>query len=192
MKREPEPASGGRTGAETAAVPVPTLREVFDAHAPYVWRTLRRLGVDAGDVNDCCQEVFIVVHRRLKDFDGTSSMRTWLYGIAIRVASQYRRRAQRRYEELPEVLPDVSDPPLQESELWRNELLGRLDAVLERLDENKRTVFVLYELEELTMNEVAQVLDCPLQTAYARLHAARDIVRKAFVAVGSVKKGRGP
>jgi RNA polymerase sigma-70 factor (ECF subfamily) len=169
---------GGAEAADRLQA-VPTFKEVF-AHAPYVWRTLRRLGVHDADAKDMCQEVFVVVHRRLPDFDGSSSVKTWLCGIAIRVASQYRRRARHRREELAGELPEVVGSAEQEAELRKSELLRRLDAVLDRLDEHKRTVFVLYELEELTMNEIALMLGCPLQTAYSRLHAARAIVRRAF------------
>src|SRR5262245_17651468 len=67
--------------------------EVYQQTAPFVWRLLRRLGVREADVADMCQEVFVVVHRRLVDFDSSSSLRTWIYGICLRTASQYRRRA---------------------------------------------------------------------------------------------------
>lgn len=167
------------TGGDGAPA-LPAFREIFDAHAPYVWRTLRRLGVHDADANDMCQEVFVVVHRRLPDFDGTSSLRTWVYGIALRVASQYRRSARHRREELTADLPEAGLDASQESGLHQQQLLGRLAAALDRLDEHKREVFVLYELEELTMREIAQVLDCPLQTAYSRLRAARATVREAF------------
>src|SRR4051794_34808398 len=91
---------GLRVGTRPRAEVMPEFREVFDTCAPYAWRTLRRLGVGEADVHDVCQEVFVVVHRRLGDFDGTSSLRTWVYGICLRTASQYRRRARHRREEL--------------------------------------------------------------------------------------------
>ncbi|HEX4474217.1 MAG TPA: sigma-70 family RNA polymerase sigma factor [Polyangiaceae bacterium] len=166
---------------------IPAFREIFETHAPYVWRTLRRLGVHDADAKDMCQEVFVVVHRRLPDFEATSSVKTWVYGIAIRVASQYRRRARHRSEELSADLPEVSVPPEQEIDFRRREFLGRLDRALDRLDHHKRSVFVLFELEDMTMNEVAQTLGCPLQTAYSRLHAARALVREAFASMDAPK-----
>src|SRR5882672_7953161 len=123
----------------------PSFREVFDAYAPYVWRTLRRLGVGEADVNDVCQEVFVVVHRRLGDFDGRSTVRTWLYGICIRTASQYRRGIRNRREEMPGELPEPAMAPVQEDAIERLRARDRLDLVLDRLDEAKRAVFVLYE-----------------------------------------------
>lgn len=166
--------------AQSDVRPIPTFQEIFRAHAPYVWRTLRRLGVADADAADMCQEVFVVVHRRLADFDGSAAIKTWVYGIAIRVAAQYRRKASRRHEELADEPPELSLDPAQEGAFRRRELLDRLSAALEKLDEQKREVFVLYELEELTMSEVAEVLGCPLQTAYSRLHAARALVRASF------------
>jgi RNA polymerase sigma-70 factor, ECF subfamily len=159
---------------------IPSFRELFDAHGPYIWRTLRRLGVRDADAKDMCQEVFVVVHRRLPEFDGTASVRTWVYGIALRVASQYRRRAVHRHEELSDQIPETASAPPQDDALYGNWLLERLNAALDRLDDNQRAVFVLYELEEFTMTEIASALGCPLQTAYSRLRVARETVRKAF------------
>src|SRR5687768_11748421 len=76
----------------------PTLRQVFDEHAAYVWRALRHLGVPDSELDDYCQEVFLVVHRQLATFEGRSKLRTWIYGICLRVASDRRRRARVRLE----------------------------------------------------------------------------------------------
>src|SRR5207302_10408961 len=81
-----------------AREPVPSLSEVFRQYAPFVWRALRRLGVPESDVEDVCQEVFVVVHRKLGDFEGRSSLRTWIYGICTRTASDYRRSGRVRRE----------------------------------------------------------------------------------------------
>jgi RNA polymerase sigma-70 factor (ECF subfamily) len=155
------------------------LRALVSEHAPYLWRALRHLGVRESDVEDACQDVFLVVHRRFADFRGESSVRTWLYGICVRVASEYRRRAHRVYE-----VPDAEPPTVvHEADAFesvaRRESLDLLANILDRLDAEKREVFVLYELEELTMTDVAQAVGCPVQTAYSRLHAARRLVRDA-------------
>lgn len=155
--------------------------QVFREHAPFVWRTLRRLGVREADVDDVCQEVFVVVHRKLPEFEGRSSLRTWIYGICIRTASAHRKLA--RHREMP-----TDSPPEREAEgtphesLARRRALEKLDRALHELDEDKRTVFVLYEIEELGMAEIAEIVGCPLQTAYSRLHAARDKVQAALKA----------
>lgn len=151
---------------------------VFRAHAPYVWRVLRRLGVRPADVEDVCQEVFLVVHRRFDTYHGGSAMRTWIYGIATRVASEYRRRPYHRNEAAAgEDLPQIAVDAEHEERLDRRRALDLLDVALEKLDEDKRAVFVLFEIEEMPMNDVAAAVGCPAQTAYARLYAARRIIQ---------------
>lgn len=157
----------------------PSVRVIFDAHARYVWRALRHLGVHEPEIPDVCQEVFIVVHRRLPEFEGRSSLRTWLYGICLRAASDHRRRAYVRNErptsdsELP-VQAAHSERPDTRLEDRRT-----LQALLDLLDQDKREIVVLYELEGFTMKEVAEIVGCPLQTAYSRLHAARECLLAA-------------
>ncbi len=159
------------------------LRQLFDEHARYIWRALRHLGVADADIEDICQEVFLVAHRKLSEFQGRSSPRTWLYGIALRVASDYRRRGYIRRER---AVADVSelverrDDRTPEGE--SRQLLGKLLALLEA---DKREVLVLYELEGFTMKEVADMLGCPLQTAYSRLYSARQLLKDAVSAAGS-------
>jgi RNA polymerase sigma-70 factor (ECF subfamily) len=156
-----------------------TFERVFAECAPFVWRALRRLGMAEADVEDVCQEVFLVVHRRLATFEGHSSVRTWVYGICLRVASDYRRRPHRVRERALEEAPERSAPAEQHDEIERREALAWLDGVLDELDEPKRAVFVLFEIEQVPMSEVAAAAGCPVQTAYARLYAARKHIEAA-------------
>jgi RNA polymerase sigma-70 factor, ECF subfamily len=160
--------------------PQPSVRQIFDEHARYVWRTLRHLGISDADTPDLCQEVFVTVHRRLSSFEGRSTLRTWLYGICIRVASEHRRRPHIRRE------TPLSEPPHEssgqfatapDSNLEQRRTVQRLLAVL---DEDKRQVVVLYEIEGFSMKEVAEIVQCPLQTAYSRLHAGRALMLAAL------------
>ncbi len=144
-----------------------TLEALFSSHVAFVWRTLRQFGVAEADLDDQTQEVFMVVHRRLSECDGDP--RPWLYAIARRVAAAYRRRSHRRHECLVDSTPDSSDT----SDPAMRVEVERLNRVLESLDENKRTVLLLYEVEQMTMREVAAIVKCTLPTAYARLYAAR-------------------
>ncbi|HET9932855.1 MAG TPA: RNA polymerase sigma factor [Polyangiaceae bacterium] len=163
----------------------PNLRQLFDEHAKYIWRALRHLGVPDADVEDVCQEVWVTAHRKLPEFEGRSSVRTWLYGICMRVASDYRRRAYVRRER-PTAEPAPEGEPLATSEFGsRVEARRALKALLELLDEEKRAVLVLYELEGFTMKEVAEILDTPLQTAYSRLYAAREVLSAAVRGEGA-------
>ncbi|MGC4095362.1 MAG: RNA polymerase sigma factor [Polyangiaceae bacterium] len=163
----------------TTHVPELSFADIFRQHARYLWRALLGLGVRPADVDDVCQEVLLVVHRRLPEFDGRA-LRSWLYAICLRVSSEYRRSARIRREVTVAEPPDsvLSAGPLEElqvRELWDRMLVG-----LDQLDEDKRAAFVLYEIEELTVREVSEAMGCPLQTAYSRLNAAREHMRTHF------------
>ena len=160
-------------------MPPPSFDEVFAECAPIVWRALRRLGVPEADVEDVAQEVFLVVHRRLPTFQGQSALRTWVYGICLRVASDHRRRPHVARERPVADPPETSVPAEQDVEIDRRRALLWLDEVLEGLDDAKRAVFVLFEIEQVPMVEVAAAAGCPVNTAYARLYAARRQVEAA-------------
>jgi RNA polymerase sigma-70 factor, ECF subfamily len=176
--------------AEPSLVEPLDFERVFAENAPFVWRALRRLGVLDADVEDLCQEVFLVVHRRRASFDGRSAVRTWIYGICLRVASEYRRRPHHRREEVTAKPPDRGLPPGQDEALDRRRALDRLDAALDRLDDAKRAVFVLFEIEQIPMTEVAAAVGVPLQTAYSRLYAARKVVEAALCAPAPAASAR--
>jgi RNA polymerase sigma-70 factor (ECF subfamily) len=167
----------------------PTLRQVFDEHAAFVWRTLRHLGVPESDIEDSCQDVFVAIHRKLDGFEGRSSLKTWIYGICLRVASDRRRRAHVRRELPVADLPSRAVEPTQVDDYERGRARALLSALLDQLDEDKRAVFVLYEIEGLPMKEIAKAVGCPLQTAYSRLHAARKLVLAAAQRVYGQEKG---
>lgn len=164
-----------RALARSAARPegTPTAEGLFRENGAFAWRVLRRLGVAESDADDVCQEVFVTVHRRIASFEGRSSPRTWLYGICVRTASEYRKRAVNRRELAVAPLHEAAIEANQESDAALREARAMLDRILESLDDDKREIFVLYEIEELPMTEVALAVGCPLQTAYSRLHAAR-------------------
>jgi RNA polymerase sigma-70 factor, ECF subfamily len=156
-----------------ALVADPNFPAIFADHAPYVLRVMRHLGIAERDLQDQCQEVFVAVFRGLSGFAGRSALRTWIYGICVRVASNHRRRAHVRRERPVSELPEQASPALQDETLEARRGHPSLRRWLDLLTLEQRDVFVLYELEELSMKEVAEVCGCPLQTAYSRLHAAR-------------------
>lgn len=155
------------------------LADIFREHSAFVWRTLRHHGVAERDLEDCCQEVFVIVQQKLDDFRGQAAMTTWLYGIAWRVAQGWRRRGARREEPVPEP-PERSEDAGQETALERDRARAALARLLGALDDEKRAVIVLFEIEEIPMVRVAEMIGCPLQTAYYRLHAARRELRAAW------------
>jgi RNA polymerase sigma-70 factor (ECF subfamily) len=185
---EPISAVTGTLATHTPAK-VPSVAEVFRELAPFVWRALRRLGVAERDVEDVCQEVFMVVHRKLPEFEGRSTVRTWVYGIAVRVASDYRKRGHIRREVMPDEMPENVSSSDPHSDAARRQAREKLDRILDALDEGKREVFVLYEIEQMTMAEVAEIVGCPLQTAYSRLHAARKQVEGAITDASTERGG---
>ncbi|MEM9195538.1 MAG: sigma-70 family RNA polymerase sigma factor, partial [Myxococcota bacterium] len=138
--------------ANLDAEPAPKTRaaEVIAEHSPYVTRTLRYLGVHEADLSDLGQEVFLVVLRRIGDFEGRASLRTWLYRICLRKTQHYRRnraRSARRRVRVP-LQGGVASP---HDALERGEKLATALRILDRLDADKREVFVLYEIEQLPM-----------------------------------------
>jgi RNA polymerase sigma-70 factor, ECF subfamily len=153
------------------------FRRLVTEHAPYVWRVLRSLGVPAADLPDVSQETFLTVHRKLASFEGRSSLRSWIYGVALRVASDYRKTTRRKRELPTAELPELAGAARQQDHVERAEAWQLLDTLLGQLDEDLRRVFVLFELEQLPMKEIAEVVGCPLSTAYWRLNTARDIVQ---------------
>jgi RNA polymerase sigma-70 factor, ECF subfamily len=165
---------------------------LYQSQFGFVWRSLQRLGVNLAELDDAVQEVFVVVYRRLDSFEGRSSLRGWLFGIAVRVASQRRRTARRRPEQaLPPDLPasESSDP----HEATENAQARRLVyALLEELDDDKRAVFVLAELEQMTAPEIAEILQLKLNTVYSRLRAARREFEAALLAHRSRDLGSEP
>jgi RNA polymerase sigma-70 factor (ECF subfamily) len=165
-----------------------TAEGLFREHAAFVWRVLRRLGVREADIEDVCQDVFVAVHKQLPSFEGRSKASTWIYGIARRRAADYRRSDRRRREDLTASVPEASGEPApgssMDEEVARSQARALLDRLLDQLDDDKREVFVLYEIEELGMREVVEIVGCPLQTGYSRLHAARAELRRAAEAAG--------
>jgi RNA polymerase sigma-70 factor (ECF subfamily) len=143
-------------------------------HTPRVWRSLRYLGVSEADLPDASQEVFLVVHRRLEEFRGEASLSTWIYEICCRVAKAWRRRAASRRDAPMAEPPTVAVDADQEVTLQVERARHRLTRLLDELPEDQRAVVVLHELEELSMREVASLLNCPLFTAYSRLRLARN------------------
>jgi RNA polymerase sigma-70 factor, ECF subfamily len=163
--------------APEGAPAIPSVGAIFAEQGAFVLRTLRRLGVRPADVEDAGQEVFIVVHRNLGRYDATSSLRGWLFGITTRVASDYRRRAYVRREQMTDPPPDEAAPPDQAERFEQAEARALLDRALDQLDDRQRAVFILYELEGLPMADVAELVNCPVQTAYSRLRIAREKVQ---------------
>jgi RNA polymerase sigma-70 factor (ECF subfamily) len=154
---------------------VPSFDDVYTDHFAFVWRILRTLGVPEAGLDDAAQDVFVVVHRRLPEFEGRAAITTWLFAIARRVASSHRRK-QGRTEALDEEPAGAADTFAAFS---RAQAAATVMQILDTMDEDKRIVFALVELEQLSVPEVARLLDLNLNTAYSRLRLARHAFEQA-------------
>lgn len=162
-----------------AAPERPQFRDIYDQYFDFVWRCARRMGVGEKALDDAVQDVFVVVHRRLGDFEARSSIKTWLYGITRRVAKDHRRRVERKEQSLVPLdgLMESGEDPREQAA--RAEAARALQAILDTLDESKREVFVLAEMEQMTAPEISEVLSVNLNTVYSRLRTARAEFERA-------------
>jgi RNA polymerase sigma-70 factor (ECF subfamily) len=160
------------------AAPAATPDRLFAEHAQYVWRAVRYLGVQAREVEDVSQEVFVRAFAKLRDHDpARGSMRAWLYGFCVRVVANHRRLRRHTREELDGEIDRRGVEGDHERRLGEREALL---LALDTLTEEQRDVTVLHAIEEMPMTEVARVLEVPLQTAYSRYEAARQRLRQAL------------
>jgi RNA polymerase sigma-70 factor, ECF subfamily len=164
--------TAARVAPSGASSALPVFEELYHQHFAYIWRALRCLGVPAAAIDDAAQEVWVVVHRRLPEFQGRSQLKTWLFGIALNV-NRNRRRSVRRHPEyeLPlDVASNAHDPGLEHEgrEAWQ-----RVSEYLATLDQQRREVFVCCLLEGLSAPEAAEVTGLPVATIYDRVRALR-------------------
>jgi RNA polymerase sigma-70 factor (ECF subfamily) len=153
-----------------------SYEEIYKEHFAFVWRNVRRLGVPEASADDAVQDVFVVVHRRLSEFEGRSSLRTWLFGILVRVARDHRRSRARQHDKAEALAAEASHDgtPTPADIAAKREAARILEELLDQIDEEKREVFVLVELEQMSVADVADALALNVNTAHARLRAGRQ------------------
>jgi len=170
--------------------PTPAFRTIFESEYGYVRGSVARMGIRTADVPDVVHDVFVVVHRRLPELDTARPLRPWLFGIAFRVAVGVKRRMGYRAEQpdgdasaqgAPARTPSPEDAM---SDKQRREILAE---AMDLLDDEKRAVFVLHDLDGNSMPVVAESLEIPLNTAYSRLRLAREVLRARLT-----RRGLGP
>lgn len=175
-----------------AALPVgagrqqaPRFAELYESYFSFVWRSARRLGTPESNLDDVVQDIFMVAFRRLDEFEGRSSVKTWLYGIVFNVVRAHRRELSQKHPQAladdrrvdPDLLVDGTDGPHEQAS--KSEAARVVDQFLDSLDDDRRAVFVLAELEQLTAPEIAAIVRSPLNTVYSRLRLARIDFAKA-------------
>jgi len=175
---------------------IPDFDTIYEAHVDFAWQIVRRMGVSAADADDVVQEAFVIVHRRLAAFEGRAAIKTWVFKILVHLVRHYWRRQQRRPgdragEDAAEMHTLVAehDPTVA---LEKLEALRILDRLLAELDVDKREVFVLAEIEQMTVAEIAEIIEVNANTVASRLRAARQEFQKAALRFRTHELGRQP
>jgi RNA polymerase sigma-70 factor (ECF subfamily) len=177
---------------------LPDFDTVYEDNFKFVWRAARRLGIDSADTDDVVQEVFVVAHRKLPEFEGRAQVKTWLFKILVRVVRHYFRalqrkpghRAARSLGDLDTLRDQRNRGPMEAVE--RADAVRILDGILGRLDVEKREVFVLAEIEQLSSVEIADVLGTNVNTIYSRLRVARQEFERALTCFQTQEIGGEP
>ena len=171
---------------------------IYESMVDYVWNVVCRTGVPQSDAEDVVQEVFVTVYRRLGEFEGRAQLKTWVFSIAVHLVQHYFRtharkpgdRASAKGTEIQALVDQRENGPANQVE--RRERYDALDRVLGQLDEGKRLVFVLAELEQLTLVEIGEVIGANPNTVATRLRAARQAFEKALARFQTRELGNEP
>jgi RNA polymerase sigma-70 factor (ECF subfamily) len=171
-------ASSGTHVRPVASQPPPAFADVYAAHFDFVWRSAANRGIPAAALDDVAQEVFIVVERKLHEFEGRSSLRTWIAGIVRRVVADFVRKRANRPAGDETLDREPASAAISGERLESNAALEILDALLAKMTDEQREVFVLHEIEELSGAEIAAITGANENTVWTRLRAARRIFRE--------------
>jgi RNA polymerase sigma-70 factor (ECF subfamily) len=173
--------------AESEKAKVPDFDTLYDQYADFVWRNASRLGISGAALEDVMQDVFLVAHLRLNELVKPEALRAWMFSIVIRVVRDYRRKLRRKDPGKRSRSPILDPDQLPEEASTRNpyasaeqrDAVRLLHRILGELDDAKREVFVLAELEEMTEPEIAMALGDNINTIHSRLRAARKQFNEA-------------
>jgi RNA polymerase sigma-70 factor (ECF subfamily) len=164
------------------------LAGVYAAQKGFVWLTLQRMGIRRPDLEDVFQDVFVIVHKRLHTYSPEAKLTAWLYGICLRSVARHRRRAFRRRERVDGVDANVAQPGVEswhaqtdspDERLRQQERQATLNALLDTLDPDHRVVVVMFEIEDQSCADIAEVTGVPVGTVHSRLHTARRKLAQA-------------
>lgn len=155
------------------SLPPEEFQRLYQAEFDYVWNTLRRLGVGDANREDLCHDVFVTAWRKLKDYDPTRPLKPWLFGIAYRVASDFRQRAYQHREVSDEDADSADEGMAPDEAVAQKQARALVRKALEGIPIERRGVFVMHDIDGIAIPEVAASLEIPLNTAYSRLRLAR-------------------
>jgi RNA polymerase sigma-70 factor (ECF subfamily) len=167
--------------------------DIYDQHFTFVWQNLRRLGVRPESIDDAVQDVFIVIHRHLADQDRYTSIKAWLCGISVRIASEYRRRRSRKEGRLEPLTIDVHDDqrPTPFDDAAQSQAARLFESIVSQLNEDHRTVFILAEVEQMTARAIGEALGVNMHTVNSRLRVARQKFEELVAAHAAAAGGGG-
>lgn len=172
---------------EHSAARIERFHALYRTHFDFVFRNLRRLGVPPAQVDDAVQDAFLVVLRHLDKYEPGSHSKAWLFAIAFRVARNYRRSQRRRDDRMAALVADGWPGPTEPTPFEgaaKAQAISALRKFLDQLDDDKRGVFIMTELEQMSAPEIAQALDLNVNTVYARIRAARREFARAIAKDG--------
>jgi RNA polymerase sigma-70 factor, ECF subfamily len=188
----PELASERELAKSSSLAPGVLRRLVID-HYDFIWRLLARLGISAPEVDDAAQQVFMVLVSREHLDIKSGSERSFLYGVALRVAKEFRRRAQSALRNVAEPSGDIVDREVDVEVITeRNRARQKLDRILEQMPDKLREAFILFELEDMSVPEIALLLEVPTGTVASRLRRARELFQTAVAELRARGGGDAP
>jgi RNA polymerase sigma-70 factor (ECF subfamily) len=161
---------------------------IYSTQKDFVWLTLQRMGIRHPDLEDVFQEVFVIVHRRLHTYSPEARLTAWLYGICLRSVARHRRRAFRRRERVEGADADIpqsgaphwhAQTESPDEQLRKQERQATLDALLDTLDPEHRVVVTMFEIEDHSCADIAELIGVPVGTVHSRLHHARRKLAQA-------------
>jgi RNA polymerase sigma-70 factor (ECF subfamily) len=180
----------GQGNARDAATPqdqtVGSLDQIYHVHFDFVWRNARRLGIPEASADDVVQDVFLIVQRRIETFDGRTSLKAWIFGILVRVAHDHRRSFRRKagrcvpLDEVSHGDVAAAEGPTPGDLAERAERVHLLDALLDQIREDQRTLLILAEFEQCTLREIAEIVGSNTNTVHSRLCAAKRDFDKVY------------
>jgi RNA polymerase sigma-70 factor (ECF subfamily) len=189
-------ASGDANGAPASRDALSgALAQIYEAHFDFVWRNARRLGVPEASADDVTQDVFMVVQRRIADFDGRAPIQAWIFGILVRVVRDHRRSFRRkdgRHVSLERAFTSdaaaIAHGTSPNETVEQAERVRLFEQLLAELDEDKRTLLILSELEQWTLREIAELLGSNTNTIHSRVRAAKRAFEEAYARLRAGKE----
>jgi RNA polymerase sigma-70 factor (ECF subfamily) len=171
-------------------LPPSALRQLVQEHYDFIWRLLARLNVSGAEVDDAAQQVFMVLVSREGLTIKVGSERAFLYGVALRVAKEFRRKSQSQMNHItpdPEALIDRTHDA--EAVAERSQARRQLDRILEQMPDNLKEAFILFELDDMSVPQIAELLAIPTGTVASRLRRARAHFQRAVLDLRGQQEG---